>query len=72
MIHKLLFLKVYRMNKASAEVARKAADDVTAASGIIICCILVDIDYNIHEMFIWHPIFPNEDHKRQSILEWTK
>ena len=52
MIHKLLFLKVYRMNKASAEVARKAADDVTAASGIIICCILVDIDYDIHEMFI--------------------
>ena len=52
MIHKLLLLKVYRMNKASAEVARKAADDVTAASGIIICCILVDTEYNTHEMFI--------------------
>ena len=60
------------MNKASAEVARKAADDVTAASGIIICCILVDTEYNTHEMFIWHPIFPNEDHKGQSIQECTK
>ena len=37
MINKLSFLKVYRLNKESAQVARKAADDVTAVSGIIIC-----------------------------------
>ena len=72
MIHKLSFLKVYRMNKTAAQVARKAANDVTAASGIIICCIPVDIEYNIHEIFILHPIFPNEDHVEQSIQEWTK